>query len=112
MKFIISRTSDRNGTPCEGAVQQNYIRVVERAVDDPRKLKSWDRGSWYESGMNHRVENGNIKKDFVETDYFIEINTLEELIEFSKKHGELVFGAEHWLDPTLPYIEIYDERRE
>lgn len=41
-----------------------------------------------------------------EEEYEVEINTLEQLLDFSKRHGDLVFKG----DP--PSIEIYDDYRE
>ncbi len=45
------------------------------------------------------------------TRWFIEINTLEELIEFSKTYGLLVVGLA-WEDWSIPFVEIYDDYRE
>ena len=82
MKFIIERTSIWNDDepPCEEAVMVK--------TEDQRLNRV---GEYY-------------------IHYEIEINTLEELFEFSKKHGKLVFVAE--ASEELPYIEIYDDYRE
>ena len=47
-------------------------------------------------------------------EYNIEINTLEELVAFSKKYGELVFkdDNDYGKEKDIPSIEIYDSYRE
>ena len=81
MKFIIGRTSIWNdSSPCEEAVKV--------------QLKN---------NRSNRTEEYYIRHE-------IEINTIEELFEFSKKHGKLVFAAK--ASEELPYIEIYDDYRE
>lgn len=64
------------------------IRVDERTIDDPSKFsQEWDKRNWYTDGENHRVENGHIKRDFEESFHIIEINTIEDLLEFQRKHN-------------------------
>ena len=47
-------------------------------------------------------------------EYNIEINTLEELVAFAKKYGELVFKDDNLYgkEKDIPSIEIYDDYRE
>ena len=47
-------------------------------------------------------------------EYNIEINTLEELVAFAKKYGELVFKDDNYYgkEKDIPSIEIYDDYRE
>jgi hypothetical protein len=82
MKFTIHRTSTwcSNEPPCEEAIM---VKTENQRLNYAEK---------------YRIH------------YEIEINTLEELFEFSKKHGKLVFIAE--ASEELPYIEIYDDGRE
>lgn len=42
--------------------------------------------------------------------WVVEINTLEEIIEFIKKYGRIVLDADK--KDELPKIEIYDDWRE
>lgn len=112
MKYQISRTSNYGGDeiPCEGAYREAYVRIDERTVDDPAKLSSFSgkTGWWYSNGINHRVENGHIKRDFPATDWFIDV---DDLLAFVQKHGKIVLGP-HWLNPSILSIEIYDDYRE
>lgn len=68
MKFLISRTSiwgDKK--PYKNACLDTFIRIDERTVDDPSKLNhKSSRENWYDEGSNHRVENGHIKRGFVD----------------------------------------------
>lgn len=113
MKFLVTRTSlwdDKR--PCERAYKDKYIIVDSRTVDDPKKLNiKSDRENWYKEGTNHRVENGKIRRDFEEEGWFIDINSLEELIEFKNEVGAIIIQR-HWQNEELFEIEIYDYYRE
>ncbi len=43
--------------------------------------------------------------------WYVQINTLEELIEFYKKHTDLII-QENWDNKEEMMIEIYDDYRE
>jgi hypothetical protein len=112
MKFKVERTSLFNGDekPCENAFKEKYTRVDERTIDDPSKNEYTK--NWYENGTNHRVENGHIKRDFVEEGWFMEISTLGELMQFIKDNGEDVVIGELFHNQSIIKIEIYDDYRE
>jgi hypothetical protein len=113
MRFKVSRTSiwDDEEKPCEEAVWESYLRVDTRTVDSPEKLTfKNDREDWYKIGKNHRVENGNIKRDFNDEGWFIYIHSLEELNAFVKKYGRIVY-VKGWAYDGME-IEIYDSYRE
>ena len=112
MKFIISRTSNWSDeeSPCCEAVREPHVRIDERTVDNPDKLNQGPE-YWYKLGQNHRVENGHIKRDFPYEAWSIEISSLEELLEFTKRYGRVIIN-EYCGNPTLNEIEIYDGYRE
>jgi len=125
MKFIVDRTSlyGNEDKPCEGAFRGKVLFVDERTVDNTSKIPTYRGESewWYRKGMNHRVENGCIKRDFEKEVWFIEIDSLEDLMRFVEKHGRIVidywtFYENFFVDYKLktPYfrIEIYDAWRE
>lgn len=113
MRFIISRTSQWDGEPHNKAYQDKFIRVDTRVVDCPSKLNHRvDRENWYEKGTNHRVENGCIKRDFIGKNWFIDISSLEELLEFKEEVGEDIVIQNSWENEELLEIEIYDTYRE
>ena len=112
MKFRIDRASSWRDKPCKEARQESVIRVDERTTDDPKKIPLSERESpnwWYESGKNHRVENGHIKRDFDDTAWVVDVNTLEELLKLRRKYGDLIL---HHHDDDLPGITIYDDYME
>lgn len=58
----------------------------------------------------YKIRKGKVKKSFsnkfIDT-LFIEINSLEELIEFQKDYGEIII-THNREDRTIKEIEIYD----
>lgn len=112
MKYVVIRTSDWYGKPCDEAFEGTVTNVDIRSVDDPSKLNHISREEWYSKGSNHRLINGNIARDMgLRTVWMIEINTLEELNDFYSKYGTLVIGKS-CIDYYSLEIEIYDDYRE
>lgn len=110
MKFIVLRTSMRYSDgekPCEGCTRERVIRIDERVVDSHEKLLYED---WFARGENHRVVSGRIRRDIIEEDWVLEINTIDELLEFSRVHGEKIIVSNN--GENNPSIEIYDDYRE
>lgn len=116
MKFLVTRTSGfgfrEKDKPCKNAIKKYYTVVDERTIDNPMK-NPFIGESWYKNGTRHRVENGHIKRNLRKKGWFIEINSLEELIEFQKEYGRIIIEETYLpaLDGTLK-IEIYDDYRE
>lgn len=113
MKFYISRTSSGDDKPHERAYRDKYIRIDTRTVDDPSKLNHpSDKTNWYKQGKNHRVIDGYIKRDFDDEGWFIDIETLDELIKFENEtKSNLIIGKCFW-NTEINSIEIYDDWRE
>jgi len=116
MKFHIDRTSKWENTemPCEEAFKDTYTRVDIRTTDDPAAIHAYSGRTdwWYNEGQNHRVLNGHIARDYPdETGWFVNIDSLEDLLRFADKYGQLVI-EETYGDPNLRSIEIYDTYRE
>lgn len=114
MRFAIGRTSRPDDVgPCEEAYRDKCITVDERGADDPAKVPA-HRGQsdwWCERGKNHRIEDGHIKRDFDGEGWFIDIETLDELLSFIAKYEQAVLGP--WYNnPDILRIEIYDDWRE
>ena len=86
MKFKVRRTSewDVDVQPCKEAHQETFVSIDLR---------------------------GKIARDFDAIGWFIEINTLEELLKFREKYGDLVL-TKHYLNPEIVEVEIYDDYRE
>jgi hypothetical protein len=115
MKFVVSRTSDmlREGQPCKEAVKLPYLRIDERSVDDPKKIAFYGHKDewWFSEGKNHRVEHGHIKRDYDAEAWFLEINSLDELMKFQEKYGQIVIQR-YMFNHDILELEIYDSYRE
>lgn len=112
MKCIIKRTSGYyEHRPCEEATREDVIYIHTRTCTEEEfnKKFSFREGLWKDNGTNHRTTNDGkwIQRDEPRTAWVADI----DLIEFSKKYGELVF-CYNSSDFYLPEVEIYDDYRE
>jgi hypothetical protein len=87
-----------------------YTRIDERNVANPME-NPYIGQEWYEHGTNHRVEHGHIMRDFAEKCWWIEINSLQDLIDFMGKEGQIIL-SQKYDNPGIFEIEIYDTYRE
>ena len=118
MKFIVSRTSvwDKEKQPCEEAKRVSIVRVETRTLLTPEEFDrrfSQREGKWLSVGTNRRVnERGYITRDNGMIDVWsVELNTLEEIIEFCDKYDSVVIEHCIW-NKAYKQIEIYDDYRE
>lgn len=112
-RFIVTRTSIYgNKRPCKEAKRAPYTRIDERTFNDPAKI-DWVGGleEWYGNGTNHRVTNGHIQRDFEDSAWFVEFESLDDLMAFVNRYGAVVIG-EWYSNHDIRYIEIYDGYRE
>lgn len=120
MIFQLCRTSDRiNGykKPLDNCIPMQLVRPETRNCRTPEEFDarfSKREGKWLENGTNHRVDaRGYITRDIGLVDIWsIEINSLEELMDFKKAVGEELVLTTSWIDNKTPCIEIYDDYRE
>ena len=115
MKFIIRRASvwDDEISPCEEAKHDSVIHVETRTLYTPEEFDKKfanQEGRWLSVGTNHRIdERGYITRDNGMIDVWsIELNTLDELIEFIKKYGDIVIG-DCMCNKSYAEILIYDD---
>jgi len=115
MEFLVKKTSEywNARKPCEEARKEQHVFTDEWACDDPSKIPTFQGREelWYQKGTNHRVENGHIKRDFIEDRWFVSIDSLEDLLAFSDKYGVIILSR-FIEDPNIWEIEIYDDYRE
>jgi hypothetical protein len=120
LKFIVTRTSVCGDCtpPCDGAVLEDCAYVDVRTVDCPTKILAYQgnpekaKYEWYKKGKNHRVENGFIKRDLDDKAWFIEINSLEEMVELMKRVENPIILQSSYKNDNFLELEIYDYYRE
>lgn len=116
MKFVVSRTSQGSGCPCEEAELMKIKRVETRTLRTPEEFDakfSLREGKWLEVGSNHRInKEGYITQDNGKISvYGVSISSLSDLIKFAEKYGDLVIQKCMWNNEKYE-IEIYDDYRE
>ena len=116
--FEVIRTSCcTDECPYEKCLPIKLTRVETRTLKTPEEFDakfSNSEGKWLEVGSNHRVnDKGFITRDREEKDtYGIEINSLEELMNFFNEVNEEIVLQKSWIDDKTPCLEIYDTYRE
>ena len=117
MLFEVRRTSMcKYEKPYDNCIQIKLASVETRTLKTPEEFDakfSKSEGKWLEVGTNHRIdEEGFITRDIEEDVYGIEINSLEELMDFFNKVNEEIVLRKSWIDNRTPCLEIYDDYRE
>ena len=114
MKFTIRRASASGrfqvDKPCENAIKEEltfYDKYEDYTFEDYQRV---NKVSFFAEGFDHKVyEKGivrSIKKDY----WTIAFNSLEELIEFISKNGDVVICEKN--DTDYNHIIIYDDYME
>ena len=102
-------------------IEQMEARIVELSELCVKSLAfsrderfSRIEGSWLSEGVNHKTSKGRIQREFPNgaEGHFIEINSIEELLEFQKKVGNELIITSAIDNESIPAIEIYNNYRE
>jgi hypothetical protein len=109
MKFVVSKgtvsLSDIK-KPCEEAKLEELSQLDYRDVKTLEEAKSriW-YNDWIKRGENHREENGVVVCDLKDKvrQWVIDINSLEELVSFQSKYGDILISN------STPYRETNKE---
>ncbi|MCH5210421.1 MAG: hypothetical protein J1F01_05590 [Oscillospiraceae bacterium] len=126
MLFEVTRTSRNYDYEIPHPKCKKITRVYTqvRNFTSPEEYDNWCRENrwlirknefpWLEFGTNHRYnENGCIMRDNGTSDTWgIEINSLEELLDFQRSVGESIILQISDIDKKTPCLEIYDDYRE
>lgn len=118
MIFEVIRTSDISGKkiPYEKCIRIKLKLVDRRNFLTPElydRCKASNCKKWFDEGENHRIEDGCILRDIGEKETWgMEINALEELLNFINETGEEVIISKSYIDYRTPCLEIYDDYRE
>lgn len=117
MEFLLTSTSGRVEKQIPNAVIKKYTKIEIRGIsnfEEFDKLFSWMEGNWLSKGVNHKMSKGRIQREFPNgaEGHFIEINSIEELLEFQKKVGDELIITSAIDNESIPAIEIYNNYRE
>jgi len=109
MKFIVSRkrmSVTENRQVCDEAVQEKLTPLDYRSVGsmEEAQKKIWYK-DWIADGVNHREENGMVvcEKKEQNSQWVVEMGSLEELLAFQDKYGEITIAN------SIPYVEVKKE---
>lgn len=109
MLFVISGTRvslTESKSPCSEAKEYELTPLDYRDVKtlEEAKGKIWYK-DWIAEGENHREENGMIvcDKKAKTKQWVIEINSLDELLDFQSKYGDIIISY------SSPYKEVRKE---
>lgn len=117
MEFLLTSTSWGVEKQIPNAIIKKYKKVEVRNVssfEEFDKRFSWMEGNWLSKGVNHKMSKGRIQREFPNgaEGHFIEINSIEELLEFHKKVGSELIITSAINNESIPVIEIYNDYRE
>jgi hypothetical protein len=112
MKFIVKRTSVwDNKQPCDEAILEKVPNYDQRNFKSPEEHDLCLKEKWFSRGTEHSINTRGIVRRLEDIDiWVININSLEELLSFYKKYGQLVISSSYF--NRQPEIEIYDDYRE
>ena len=117
MEFLLTSTIGGVENQIPNAIIKKYKKVDVRyfsSFEEFDKLLSRMEGNWLSKGVNHKTSKGRIQREFPNgaEGHFIEINSLEELLEFHKKVGSELIITSATNNESIPAIEIYNYYRE
>ena len=113
MKFLVETSGGKSIEYYNGLVNNKIIRSV-RIVTDRYDNKVCLPTTWESIGFNHHQDKeGHCIRNREIDAYEIELNSLEELVDFMDNCGEeLVLFRSHYIDGNGLKLEIYDDYRE
>ena len=117
MEFLLTSTSGAVEERIPNTVIKKYKKVEVRgfsSFEEFDKRLSRMEGNWLSKGVNHKVSKGRIQREFPNgaEGHFIEINSIEELLEFQRKVGSELIITSASDNESIPAIEIYNYYRE
>ena len=117
MEFLLTSTSWGVENKIPNTVIKKYTKIEVRTCstfEEFDKRFSRIEGSWLSKGVNHKTSKGQIQREFPNgaEGHFIEINSIEELLEFQKKVGSELIITSSFNNESIPAIEIYNDYRE
>ena len=113
MEFMINRTSIlTDEKPCEEAYIKKYIYKDTRKLTSFEEYDNMFKENFTDNGINHRInKQGYIERELESKAWFIKLDSLEELLEFTNKYGNIILDKS-FFNHDIYTIEIYDDYRE
>lgn len=117
MEFLLTSTSGRVENQIPNTVIKKYTKREVRTCstfEEFDKRFSRIEGTWLSKGVNHKASKGQIQREFPNgaEGHFIEINSIEELLELQKEVRSELIIASATDNESIPAIEIYNSYRE
>ena len=117
MEFLLTSTTGYVESRIPNAIIKKYKKVEVRgfsSFEEFDKRLSRMEGNWLSKGVNHKISKGRIQREFPNgaEGHFIEINSIEELLEFQRKVGSELIFTSAFDNESIPAIEIYNYYRE
>ena len=117
MEFLLTSTSGGVEKQIPNTTIKKYTKIEVRvfsSFEEFDKRFSWREGTWLSKGVNHKMSKDRIQREFPNgaEGHFIEINSIEELLEFHKKVGSELIITSATNNESIPAIEIYNYYRE
>ena len=110
-RLVCSRASTWGGKPCDEAEEVPFVRVDRRKVGDS-EAERHVQAEWDMLGRNHRVENGELCRDFDDNRWMVRIDDGRALEAFCQKYGNVILMVNNSGAEPVYEIEIYDCHRE
>ena len=117
MEFLLTSTSGGVETRIPNTTIKKYTKREVRTCStfaEFDKRFSRTEGTWLSKGVNHKASKGKIQREFPNgaEGHFIEINSIEELLEFQKEVRSELIITSATDNESIPAIEIYNYYRE
>lgn len=117
MEFLLTSTSGEVEKQIPNTTIKKYTKREVRTCstfEEFDKRFSRGEGTWLSKGVNHKTSKGRIQREFPNgaEGHFIEINSIEELLELQKKVRSDLIITSATDNESIPVIEIYNYYRE
>jgi hypothetical protein len=121
-RFEITRTSHYGDEPpCEEAVPAHFPHWQIRTLPSPEAFDAkfgLSEGPWLSKGTDHRTVTLGDDREAIarrwpnRPGWAVDLDSLDDLVAFCVKHGEVVVSTGYAELGETPKIEIYDDYRE
>ena len=117
MEFLLTSTLGDTEKQIPNTTIKKYTKREVRTCstfEEFDKRFSGREGAWLSKGVNHKASKGRIKREFPNgaEGHFIEINSIEELLEFQREVRSDLIITSATDNESIPAIEIYNGYRE